>query len=168
VLTQASELAIQALVILGLRESDEPVTPRDLAQQMGCSHSYLSKVLGSLTREGLLVSVRGARGGVMLVADPREVTLLSVVEACDGFLVGNYCRSLGVQPTEVCGFHEAMKEVHDSVKSVLRRRRLSDLLARPVSVLPDGSVGGCKMAFHGCEDFLSGSCGCDESERRAS
>ncbi len=168
VLTQASELAIQALLILGLRGSDEPVTPRELAEQMDCSHSYLSKVLGALTRDGLLVSVRGARGGVMLVVDPADITLLSVVEACDGFLVGNYCRSLGAQPVEVCGFHAAMKEVHDSVKSVLRRWKLSDLLAQPVSVLPDGTIGGCKMAFRGCEHFVAQCSGCGQGESQQS
>ena len=166
-LTQASELAIQSLLILGLRGADEPIPPRELARQMNCSHSYLSKVLGALTREGLLVSVRGARGGVIFVEDPSEVTLLSIVEACDGFLVGNYCRSLGIAPEAVCGFHESMKEVHDSVKAVLRKWRLSDLLARPVSVRGDGRVGGCKMAFEGCEEFLGEGQECTHGEWRA-
>lgn len=163
-LTQASELAIQALLILGLRETDEPVPPRDLARRMNCSQSYLSKVLGALTREGILASARGARGGVLLVVDPAELSLLAIVEACDGFLIGNYCRSLGIAPDETCGFHTAMKEVHDSVTSILRRWTLSDLLARPVSLRPENRQGGCKMAFVGCEELLpeTGRCGRDE------
>ena len=62
--------------------------------------------------------------------------------------------SLGPAPVQVCSFHRAMKEVHDTVSEVLTRWRLSDLLERPVSVLPDGTVGRCKMAFEGCDHFL--------------
>ena len=153
-LTQASELAVRVLVVVALERQADPLTPRALAERMHCSASYLSKVLGSLTRVGILTAVRGARGGVLLARDPQEIRLLDVVEACDGFLVANYCRSLGPQPAQVCGFHVAMKEIHDSMTELLSRWRLSDLLEVPVSVLPDGSIGSCKMAFEGCERHL--------------
>jgi Rrf2 family transcriptional regulator, nitric oxide-sensitive transcriptional repressor len=153
-LTQASELAVRVLVVVALEQRGEPLTPRSLAERMQCSVSYLSKVLGSLTRVGILTAVRGARGGVLLAREPSEISLLEVVEACDGFLVANYCRSLGPQPLQVCGFHVAMKEIHDTMTGLLTRWRLSDLLEVPVSVLPDGTVGSCKMAFTGCERHL--------------
>lgn len=155
-LTQASELAVRVLVVVALESHGDPITPRVLAERMHCSASYLSKVLGSLTRVGILTAVRGARGGVLLARDPHDVHLLEVVEACDGFLVANYCRSLGPQPEQVCGFHVAMEEIHDTMTELLRRWRLSDLLEVPVSVLPDGTIGSCKMAFAGCEHHLPG------------
>ena len=153
-LTQASELAVRVLVVVALERRGEPLTPRTLAARMDCSASYLSKVLGSLSRVGILTAVRGARGGVLLAREPEQINLLEVVEACDGFLVANYCRSLGPQPAQVCGFHTAMKEIHDTMTTLLSRWRLSDLLEVPVSVLPDGSVGSCKMAYEGCERHL--------------
>mgnify|MGYP001820735389 CR=1 FL=1 len=153
-LTQASELAVRALVVLSLESKGDPLPPRVLAEKMDCSPSYLSKVLGVLTREGILASLRGAKGGVVLARDPEDVTLLDIVEACDGFLVANYCRSFGPLPDRVCGFHEAMAEIHETTVDLLTRWRLSDLLANPVSVLPDGEVGSCKMAFGGCQRFL--------------
>ena len=153
-LTQASELAVRSLVVIALESDGEPLTPRALASRMDCSASYLSKVLGSLTRAGILSSVRGARGGVLLARPTAEITLLEVVEACDGFLVANYCRQLDPVPEAVCGFHVAMKEIHDTMVGMLTRWTLADLLRPPVSVLPDGTVGSCKMAYQGCERHL--------------
>lgn len=153
-LTRTSELAVQALLVIGLEGAEEPLSPRQLADKLGCSQSYLAKVLGMLVRAGLLRSYRGAKGGVLLAREASEVTLLHVVEACQGMLVANYCRSIeGAPDFPVCAFHRAMEDVHRATVEALSRWTLAHLLENPVpGRMPRGGPP-CKMRFEGWESF---------------
>ncbi len=44
----------------------------------------VSKILKILTREGLVVSLRGAKGGYMLSRPPTQITLSHIINAMDG------------------------------------------------------------------------------------
>ncbi|MBN1516889.1 Rrf2 family transcriptional regulator [Candidatus Sumerlaeota bacterium] len=152
-LTQTSELAVKTLVFLGLEGNEIPLPPRQIADKLKCSASYLAKILGILVRSGILRSVRGARGGVLLSRDPKDVTLLDVVEACQGLLIGNYCSDVAGHEEPVCAFHTAMKEIHEVTITTLSKWTLADLLAAPVPyyVADENAPLSCKMAFVGCE-----------------
>lgn len=152
-LTGTSELAIRALIVIGLDESDEPLSPNELSEVLECSPSYLAKVLRSLVRARILESYRGARGGVRLALAPEEVTLLDVTEASQGVLVRNYCREMDIGEVPVCAFHRAMHEVRDATTRILSRWTLADLLARPVPGVEIPGPVRCKMAFRGAEEY---------------
>jgi Rrf2 family protein len=143
VLTHTSETAIRALIYLSLAGSDRPTPPRLIAEAINCSPTYLLKVLRMLARSGILRSRKGARGGVWLARPPQDVTLLQIVEACQGLIVGNYCQGLGGASTGVCGFHRAMQEVHDATVKTLSRWTLADLVQQPAPA----EATSCKMAI---------------------
>ena len=46
--------------------------------------SFLAKIISQLSIAGLLHTSRGARGGVTLAREPKDITLLEVIEAIDG------------------------------------------------------------------------------------
>jgi Rrf2 family protein len=149
-LVQTTEMAIRALLVLTFEDGSAPVTPKQLAEKMGCSPSYLGKTLGTLVKAGILASVRGAHGGVLLRRRPAEVTLLEIIEACQGVILGDFCA--GSAPGEAqCAYHVAMREVYDKTTEVLRRWTLADLKERPVRCRSSVSSTPCKMAFGGCE-----------------
>ncbi len=153
-LTATTELAIRALILLGLSGEEKPIPPRRLAETLACSPTYLSKTLGHLVRTGILRSVRGAHGGVVIARDPRRITLLEIVEDCQGAVLGDYCH--GVRADEVamsCRYHRVMAELHGHVVRTLSGCTLAELLACPMPVLRGRSpLGvGCKMNFSGIE-----------------
>ena len=152
-LTGTSELALRALIVIGLDETGEPLSPNELSEVLECSPSYLAKVLRSLVRARILESFRGARGGVLLALPPEEVTLLDVTEASQGVLVRNYCRDIDVGDVPVCAFHRAMQEVRDATTRILSRWTLADLLERPVPGVEIPGPVRCKMAFRGGERY---------------
>lgn len=154
-ITRTSEMAIQAMLVIGLESRGEPLSPRKLAARLGCSKSYLAKVLGMLARADLLRSFRGAKGGVLLGRPPEEIQLLHVVEACQGLLVGNYCRAIDAPGVGVCAFHEAMADVHRSTVQALSRWTLADLLERPTPGREAEAGPPCKMRFSGWEEHFS-------------
>lgn len=145
-LTQTSETAVRALIYLALVQSEEPLTPRHIAEHLGTSPTYMAKITRQLVKANILRSQRGAAGGVSLARDPEKITLLAVMEASQGLLVGNYCEEISDHLEPVCAFHRAMKEAHHAVVSVLTRWTLADLMARPG---PSDGNPQCKMGFSG-------------------
>ena len=131
--TKTTELAFRALVVIGLHEDDRPLRPQEIADRLGASPSYLRKTLGLLSKAGVIQAVRGAQGGVLLERRPEQVSLLEVVEACEGVIVGAFCHPAGTDPqgSDVCGYHRAMRDVYDSTVAALSRWSLADLLSPP-------------------------------------
>jgi Rrf2 family protein len=130
VITKTTLTAVRTLVYLGKISSEVPIAPRKIASELDESPTYLAKVAGILVKAGILRSHRGVAGGVTLSRSPSEVSLLEIVEACEGLLVAGYCQD-HPDPQQVCGFHHAMMELHAATVEVLSRWTLADLVARP-------------------------------------
>ncbi len=148
-LNQTSETAIRALILIAMADKEKLMTPKGIAEQLGTSPSYMAKITGALVKANLLRSQRGAAGGVTMTRDPKTVTLLAILEACQGLLIGNYCEAIGDHPEPVCAYHLAMKEAHQALVSVFSRWTLAMLLANP-GPAADGPTN-CKMGFF-CRD----------------
>lgn len=146
-LTQTSEIAIRLLVYLELRKDDSPASPRQMAADLKASPSYLAKITRDLVKAGILRSHRGAMGGVTLARQSKSVSLLEIVQAVQGLIVGSYCQDISDHPAPVCAFHEAMLEVHTGTLKTLSKWSLADLAARPgpSPLAKDPSL--CKMGF---------------------
>jgi Rrf2 family protein len=129
-LSQTSITAIRALVHLASRGESALLAPPEIAEQIGASTSYLSKVNTQLVRAGILRSFRGVKGGVSLARPPSKITLREIVEACEGPYLADYCTG-DADLRQVCGFHRAMDDLHTAVTSSLGRWTLADLVARP-------------------------------------
>lgn len=65
----------------------------DVPRQFG------AKILQKLMKAGIVKSVRGLKGGYVLAADPKDISLLDVYEAASGPLALNVC----VEENTNCG-----------------------------------------------------------------
>ena len=143
-LTKTSETALQALALVAAHGDEVPLTPRHIAEQLGTSPTYMAKIASLLVKAGILHAQRGAKGGVTLARPPEAVTLLEVVEACQGRILGDYCVEADT-PELVCTFHKAMIELHQAIVGALERWTLAQILEKP---MPDPPLLGrvpCKM-----------------------
>jgi Rrf2 family protein len=129
-LTKTSISAVRSLIFLCSEEEGVPSSPRRIAEQLEESPTYLAKVVRHLVKAGILQAHRGATGGVTLNQPAEEITLLAVVEACQGKILGNFCQDT-CDLDNVCAFHEAAAELHDAIVGVLSRWTLADLVKRP-------------------------------------
>jgi Rrf2 family protein len=143
-LGKTSLSAIRVLLFLAQQDGDGWWSPRRLAAELGESPTYLAKVLRHLVKAGILDVARGVHGGVHLLRHPRQVTLLEIVEACQGPIVGDYCRSGAPQP-QVCHFHLAALELHTAIESVLGRWTLARLVEKPESASGRKRAVACLM-----------------------
>jgi len=90
-LTARSEYGLLALIDLGCRYGDGPVSAREVSERQGVPAKFLEQLMGALRKAGLVSSVRGARGGFVLTRDPAQITVLEVVEALEGPLAPTSC-----------------------------------------------------------------------------
>ncbi|MCU0307845.1 MAG: Rrf2 family transcriptional regulator [Thermoleophilia bacterium] len=82
--TDRSRWALVALAELAGREETCPVPVLEVAERRGIPVHLLEQLFSTLRRAGVLQSQRGVKGGYQLRRDPRELTVLEVVESIDG------------------------------------------------------------------------------------
>lgn len=119
-------------------------SPRQVAGLLGESQAYMAKVLRLLVKADILHAERGVKGGVFLNRQPGEVTLLNIVEACQGRIVGSYCH-VDTDRRLTCSFHRAAVELQTSIVNVLSHWSLEDLAAAPVARGPLPGEVQCVM-----------------------
>ena len=144
-ITKTSLLATRALLYLATENQAIAISPRNIALQLGESQAYLAKVLRSLVKAGILRAEHGSKGGVLLNRRAGEITLLAIVEACQGAIVGSYCQDVS-DLEATCAFHRAAVELRHSIVAVLGRWTLEQLVAspHPSERLPNGM--NCMLA----------------------
>jgi len=90
----------------------------------------MAKVVRQLVKAGILRAEKGSKGGVRLVQPPAQVTLLAIVEACQGTIVGDYCRT-DCDLAKTCAYHQAALNLHQAIVRVLSKWSLADLIQAP-------------------------------------
>lgn len=111
---------------------------RELAARAALPLPVVSKILKSLTREGLLVSHRGARGGYELARRPEQISVAEIIDALEGPIALTECGT-GMHGACVresrCAVRQPWQQINRELRKTLERVRLSDL-ARPNGVHP--------------------------------
>ena len=90
-ITRQADYAVRTVLHLAKMGDKEPAATRTIAEEQNIPPSFLAKIISQLSIAGLLHTSRGARGGVTLARDPKDITLLEVVEAIDGPIQLNVC-----------------------------------------------------------------------------
>jgi Rrf2 family protein len=137
--TRTSLLAIRTLIFLAQREPATIFPLKGIAEGLGESPTYLAKVARLLVKAGILRAAKGVKGGVQLSRPPAQITLLAIIEACQGVLVGSYCQ--GEFPLEAtCAYHQAAVALRKAIEEVLSSFSLAQLAKkpRPTRPLPGG------------------------------
>ena len=75
-------IAIHTLTLIA-QAQDEPVTSACIAGSVNTNPVFVRRILGLLSRAGLVTSQPGVRGGWRLLRDPATITLLDVFRAVD-------------------------------------------------------------------------------------
>lgn len=142
-LTKTSQLAIHAMLYLAQKPEGYVLNPREVAEHLGESRTYLSKVLRMLAQGGIVVSHRGVAGGFTLQRPAAQITLLDIVELSQGTIPGHYCgRASEDALSRTCGYHQAMHDLRDSTRGALARWSLDTILKTP---RPKTPVAKCMM-----------------------
>jgi Rrf2 family protein len=101
----------------------------EISREMNIPKSFLAKILQKLSKASLVKSYRGVKGGFEIAKDPKEISLLDVIEAVQGPVAMNIC----ALDETLCGFsstctiHPVWIEVRREVEKLLREKNFSAL-----------------------------------------
>ncbi len=98
-ITRQADYAVRAVLYLARLGGTERAATSTVAEEQRIPPSFLAKIISQLSIAGLLHTSRGARGGVTLARDPKDITLLEVIEAIDGPIQLNECVGEDVECT---------------------------------------------------------------------
>ena len=76
--------AIEAVLDIAYHAGAEPVQSREITRRQGIPRRYLEQALQQLVRHGVLVGVRGPRGGYRLARERRRISIGDIVRVVQG------------------------------------------------------------------------------------
>lgn len=126
--------AIHALINI----AENPGTnAAEIAEKLKMPPAFMAKVLRKLVTARYIESQMGRSGGVTLIVDPAEVSLLNVIEAISGPLVLDTCQAKTLCATQQRKGHCHLKLVWLStsvqINALLDGVKLSQLCDLPVA-----------------------------------
>lgn len=108
ILNKNTDYAVRALLVMAMR-GDDYISARDIAKAQKIPYQFLRRILQTLIKEKMAEAKEGGKGGVRLLADPKKITLIDIIEIFQG----------DVQISE-CMFRK--KICHNRSQCVLRHR----------------------------------------------
>ena len=131
-LSTKGRYAMRAMLDLAQHYGEGLVLLKDVARRQEVSERYLEHLFLTLKAAGLVTSVRGARGGFMLVHPPADTKLIDIVIVCEGQLSVVEC----VTDPDICtrsprcAARDLWMELKMAMEGVLGSLTLQDLVER--------------------------------------
>jgi Rrf2 family protein len=136
-LSEGVEWGLHCCTLLALLPQGQALPASRLAEFHGVPGPYLAKALQALSRQGVVESVPGARGGYRLARAARAISLLEVVLAVEGEARAFRCAEIRQRgPSAVgaggyprpCGIARAMWRAEEAWRGELARQTVADLV----------------------------------------
>ena len=131
-ITRQADYAVRAVLYLARQENAERAATSAIAKEQRIPPSFLAKIISQLSIAGLLHTSRGARGGVTLAREAKDISLLEVVEAIDGPIQLNECASdeNNCLFSRGCPLHSVWCEAQEKLVTQLKSTNFADLITQ--------------------------------------
>lgn len=126
--SEAAEYGLRAVVWLA-DHPEQSWTVREIAAGTQSKPGYLVKVLQALARAGIVTAQRGVGGGVLLEADPTQVTILDILNVVDPVArIGSCPLGLKSHGKRLCALHRRVDEAIATLNEEFSKVTIMDLL----------------------------------------
>jgi Rrf2 family nitric oxide-sensitive transcriptional repressor len=123
------EYAMRSMVALAAGDGS-PMTTRQIAETMKVPQSYLSKVLQSMVRAGLVHSTRGLKGGFVLARKPVEINMMQILSAVSPYKRIETCPlNMEGHSSELCPLHRRLDAAMAMVQDAFEGTTLAEILS---------------------------------------
>lgn len=123
------EYAMRAVIALA-GSGGHSLTTRQIASAMNVPPSYLSKVLQSLVRAGIVQSTRGLKGGFVLVGSPEDWRMLDILNAVSPLKRIESCPiDIESHSSELCPLHRRLDNALGMVEHAFASTTLAEVLS---------------------------------------
>jgi Rrf2 family protein len=130
-LTKAGDYGIFGVIYLAKQPKGKVVSLSEVAEAEDLPEKFLAKIFQSLTRSGLIISHRGAKGGFSLARPADQITVKELLESIQGPIHFTRCLSnLGdCKRKEICELRKIWKKAQDYCMKLLTQHTLADLVS---------------------------------------
>jgi Rrf2 family protein len=128
--SKACEYAIRAALYISTKSVDgSKLGIKEIAKEIDSPAHFTAKILQTLTREGIISSIKGPNGGFFLDPKAKPVPLTSIVKAIDGENILHSC-SLGLKECSdrfPCPIHHDIKAYKERLRQIMKEKTLQQL-----------------------------------------
>ncbi len=129
-LTNQADYAVRAMAFLAWNQQGKWIPSNVIAEEMQISRMFLSRINMLLAKAGLILTQRGARGGVMLARPASEISIYEIVSAIEGPVLVN--KFLGNDEPFTIPLSEQLEKywqtTQDFLVNKLKETSLADLI----------------------------------------
>jgi len=128
-LSNQSKYAIRGVIFLALHASiDNKLGSKDVGKKINIPIPFLAKIFQHLSKEKIISSSKGPRGGFFLSKDQLKGNLMSIISSLDGEDHFNSCY-MGLSKcsdTNPCAIHHLASPFNQHVKDEFKKRSIED------------------------------------------
>lgn len=124
--------ATRLMLDLALHYGNKFIPLKAIAQRQGLSDKYLEQIIMQLTKNNMVVSSRGSKGGYKLAQAPEFYTVGDILRATEGNMSPVPCldNGEGCEVSVHCVTVEIWMQVENAVNSVIDNVTLADMVQR--------------------------------------
>ena len=131
-LSSKGRYAVMALTDLAKFNPKDPVALRDISLRQGISLVYLEQLFLKLKKNKIVNSVRGNRGGYVLLKKPSEIKISEIFVAVDEKIKTIGCEKHSNRGcngrSAKCITHDLWDELENYINDFFRKKNLGDLI----------------------------------------
>jgi len=128
-ITREVDYAVRCILSLSY-SPDEVKGASKIAKEMNIPGPFVSKILQKLSKKGLVIPIRGVKGGFRLAKKPKDISLLDVIEAVSGPIPVNVCviDSKSCDRIKQCTVHPVWVRIQKLINRELRSVHFKKLI----------------------------------------
>ncbi len=131
-ITMAAEYAVRCVLYMSQKGKGQLTSRKEIARSTDTPEKFLAKIAQELAKADIIDIKQGARGGYILRHDPKDITMLSVVEAIIGEITLNECttRPDVCKSSRNCSANLVWSQARDQARAPLGKANFASLLTK--------------------------------------
>ena len=133
-LTTKGRYAVMAMADLALFNHKGPISLTDISLRQNISLAYLEQIFMKLKQKNLVRSVRGAKGGYVLVYPPEEIKISNIISAVDEEIKTLNCKKESKKgcnhKSSKCITHNLWDQLDQHINNFFEKVKLQDLVKK--------------------------------------
>ena len=137
-LSTKSRFAVTAMIDMGLRQHQGPVSLAAISQRQHISISYLEQIFSKMRQHGLVESTRGPGGGYTLNRDAKQISVADIINAVNS-LDERDSASADIEQQGYVSTEELWSHLNQKMDDHMRSISLHQLIADQQIKAPDAA-----------------------------
>ena len=133
-LTTKGRYAVMAMADRALFRDKGPTSLTDISFRQNISLAYLEQIFIKLKNKNLVKSIRGAKGGYVLVIPPEDIKISSIISAVDEEVKMLNCKKESKKgcnnKSSKCITHNLWDQLDQHINNFFQKIKLQDLVKK--------------------------------------